>query len=143
MMTDDRRYGTLNFYLERNSLHQRGSYRVATHGLSLYLDDVAQTFDIHDLSSGGCSLHAPAEPFAVGRIFNGDLHIGDTTYLANLKLKVIRHIADSGVACVFQSLSRRQEFMLDKLVLEIQKRNITTHAARKKRKNHSCRNALP
>ena len=132
-MPDDSRYDALDFYIAQNSPHQRGSYRVATQGLSLYLDDVAQTFDILDLSSGGCSLHAPAALLAVGRLFNGDLYIGNTSYLVYLELKVTRHIANSSVACAFQTLTRQQEVMLDKLLLEIQKRNIATPAARKKR----------
>jgi hypothetical protein len=133
MMTDDNRYEALDFHVARTSPHHRGSYRVFTHGLSLYLDDVTQTFDIRDLSSSGCHLNAPAEQLAVGRIFNGDLHIGGTGYLADLKLKVSRHIDGNSIACVFQALSRQQEIMLDKLLLEIQKRSIATHAAWSKR----------
>ena len=132
-MMDDSRYSALDFYIEQNARHQRESYRVATRGLSLYLEDTAQAFDISDLSSSGCSLRAQAELLTVDRIFNGDLHIGNTSYLVDLKLKVIRHITNSSVACVFQALSRQQEFMLDKLLLEIQKRSIATHAARKNR----------
>ena len=133
-MTDDSRYDALDFYIKQYSQHPRGSYRVATHGLTLYLDDVAQTFDIRDLSASGCSLHAPAELLAVGRIFNSDLHIGNTRYIADITLKVIRHIANNSVACVFQTLIRQQEIMLDKLLLEIQKRSIVTYTARRKRK---------
>jgi hypothetical protein len=135
-MLDDDRYATLDFHFALNSPRQRGRYRVATRGLSLYLDDLAQTFDICDLSSSGCRLRAPAELFTVGRILNSNLHIGSTSYLAGIKLKVIRHIANNSIACVFQALSRQQEIMLDKLVLEIQKRSITTHAAWRKREKH-------
>ena len=134
-MIDDGRYDALDFHIAKNSLpQQRGRYRIATHGLSLYLDDVAQMFGIHDISSSGCSLRAPAELLAVGRIFDGDLHIGDVSYIVGLKLKVIRHIANNNVACVFNDLSHQQEFTLDKLLLEIQKRSISTHAMRMKRK---------
>lgn len=131
-MMDDSRYNALDFYIEQDSRHQRTSYRVATHGLFFYLDEVAQTFDVCDLSSGGCCLRAPAESLAVDRILSGDLHIGNASYLTALKLKVVRHIAGGNVACAFQALERRQEFMLDKLLLEIQKRGITIHAARKR-----------
>jgi len=135
-MADDSRYDALDFYIEQHSKHQRGSYRVATHGLTLYLDDVAQTFDIRDLSANGCSLHASAALLTVGRIFNGDLHIGSASYLTDITIKVIRHITGNSVACVFQALSRRQEIMLDKLLLELQKRGIATHTARRKRKKN-------
>ena len=128
MMIDDSRHDALDFSIAQNSPSRRGRYRVVTSGLSLYLDDVAQTFDILDFSSSGCSLHAQAELFTVGRIFDGDLHIGNTTYLVNLKLKVIRHITNGSIACVFHALSIQQEIMLDKLSLEIQKRSIATHA---------------
>ena len=128
MMIDDSCYDALDFSITQNSPRRRGRYRVDTSGLTLFLDDVAQTFDILDFSSSGCSLHAPAELFTVGRIFNGDLHIGNTSYLANLKLKVIRHITNGSIACAFHALSSQQELMLDKLSLEIQKRSIASHA---------------
>ena len=135
-MANDSLYDMLDFYIEQHAKHQRGRYRVAVRGLTLYLDDIAQTFDIRDLSSSGCSLRAQAALLAVGRIVNGNLHIGSTGYLMDLTIKVIRHIADDSVACAFQALSRRQEIMLDKLLLEIQKRSIATHTARRKRKKH-------
>jgi len=135
-MAADRLYDALDFYIEEHAGHPRGSYRVAADGLTLYLDDVAQTFDIRDISSSGCSLRAPAELFAVGRIFNSDLHIGGAKYLMGLTIKVIRHIDNNSAACVFHALSRRQEIMLDKLLLEIQKRGIASHTARRNRKKH-------
>ena len=138
-MLDDHNHDTLDFHIGVNSPLQRGRYRVATRGLSLYLDDVAQAFDIRDLSSSGCNLHAPAGLLAVGRIFDCDLHIGDAAYLTDLKVKVVRHV-DNGVACVFQSLSDTQEIMLDKLLLELQKRGIATQAAQRKRERHRWRN---
>ena len=138
----DSRHATLDFHIALDSPRQRGRYRVATRGLSLYLDDLAQTFDIHDLSASGCNLHAPAGLLAMGRIFDGDLQIGNTSYLAHLKIKVVRHITDNNVACTFQAMSRRQEIMLDKLLLEIQKRNIATHAAQRRRVKNRWRHML-
>ena len=142
MTMQDDSYDTLDFSIVPNSPRRRGRYRVAVHGLSLYLDDAAQTFDIGDLSSSGCYLRSPAELLAVGRIFNSDLYIGTTGFLTGIKLKVIRHVAGSGAACAFQALSRQQEIILDKLLLEIQKRNIATPAARRKREKPACRNTL-
>ncbi|MDR2696533.1 MAG: PilZ domain-containing protein [Deltaproteobacteria bacterium] len=141
-MPDDSRHDALDFTIARRSPCRRGRYRVAARGLSMYLNDVAQAFEIGDLSSSGCNLRAPAELLAVGRIFDSGLYIGNTSYLTNIRLKVIRRLAGGGIACVFQSLSRRQEIMLDKLLLEIQKRSIATHAARGKREKHPCRNTL-
>jgi len=135
-------YATLDFHIALQSPHQRERYRVVTRGLSLYLDDLAQTFAIHDLSSSGCSLHTQTELLVVNRIFDGDLHIGNTSYLTHLTIKVVRHIANSYVACTFQAMSRRQEIMLDKLLLEIQKRNIATHAARRQREKDTWRHML-
>jgi hypothetical protein len=133
-MPDYNSYATLDFHVTLNSPRERGRYRVAARGLSLYLDDVAQKFDLSDCSSAGCRLSAPAKLLTVGRIFDGDLHTGNTSYLTGLKIKVVRHLADNNVACVFQALTRRQEIMLDKLLLEMQKRSIATHATQRKRK---------
>ena len=134
-------YTTLDFFIALNSPRERGRYRVVAEGLALYLEDMAEKFDIHDCSSAGCSLYAPAKLFTVGKIFDGDLHIGNSGYLAGLKSKVVRHIADNSVACAFQALTRRQEIMLDKLLLEMQKRSIATQATRRKGK-HRWRHML-
>ena len=132
-MSDDSCDDVLDFSLTPHTKHPRDSFRVAPHGLTLYLEDVAQSFDIRDLSASGCSLHAPAGLLTVGRIISGDLHIGDARYINALTLKVVRHITDTSVACVFQTLSRRQGIMLDRLLLEIQKRSIAPLVARGKR----------
>ena len=138
MMTDDSSCDTLDFHIERyHAGYQRGCYRIAAGGLSVHLDDPAQTFDLDVLSANGCSLRAPSDMFAVGRILNGDLYIGNTRYLANLRLKVIRHVADNIIACGFSALNSRQEIMLDRLLLEMQKRDITIHAKREKKEKNS------
>ena len=129
-------YDTLKYSIMLNFPRRRGRYRIPTRGLSIYLDDAERAFDIRDLSTSGCNLHAPAELLAVGRICNCDLHIGNASYLTDLKLKVIRHITFDSVACIFQSLSSRQESTLDKLLLELQKRSIATHAVRRRRKKN-------
>ena len=130
-------YDELDFSIALNSPRQRGRYRVATQGLSLHMDDAEQAFDIGDLSSSGCNLRVPEALLAVGQIFGGNLHIGYASYLTDLKLKVVRHISKNSIACTFQALSRQQEITLDTLLLEIQKRGITTYAARRRRKNTS------
>jgi hypothetical protein len=135
-MTDDSRYDALVFHITQNARHGRGRYRVSANGLSLYCDELDQTCDIRDLSSSGCSLRVQAERLIVGRIFNGDLHIGNSCYLADLKLKVVRQLDHNTIACAFQVLSRQQEIMLDKLLLEIQKRSLAARAALRKRKKH-------
>ena len=140
-MPDDPTHATLDFQIKGDVPSQRGRYRVVTCGLSLFLDDVSQAFDIHDLSSSGCHLYDPAGLLAVGRIFDSDLHIGDTSYLADLKVKVIRR-TNYGVACAFQALNDKQEAMLDKLLLELQKREIATQSAQRKREKYRWQNMV-
>jgi len=141
-MTNDCQYNTLDFRIARTTPYQRGGYRVAVRGLSFHFDELAQAFDIRDISAGGCSLNAPVALFTIDRIFDGDLHIGNTSYITHLKMKVVRHIADNCVACAFQVLSCLQGILLDKLVLEVQKRNIVAHTARRKREEEKCRHML-
>jgi len=141
-MPDDNSYAELDFNIALNSPRQRGRYRVDARGLSLHLDDVAQTFPLRDFSSTGCNLCAPAEGLTRGRIFNGTLYIGNVSYLADIKVMVVRHVADNSVACIFRSLTRQQEIMLDKLLLEMQKRRITSYATRRKREKTRCRHPL-
>jgi hypothetical protein len=141
-MLTDNRYATLDFHVALNSPRQRGRYRVTAQGLSLHLDDVGQTFPLRDFSSTGCNLCAPAGGLTVGRIFNGTLYIGGAGYLADIKVMVVRHVAGNSVACIFRALTRQQEIMLDKLLLEIQKRRITTHATQRKRDRYRCRHML-
>jgi len=42
-------------------------------------------------------------------------------------------MVDNLIACAFWALNRQQEFMLSRLLLEIQKRSIAIHAAREKK----------
>ncbi|MDR0467039.1 MAG: PilZ domain-containing protein [Deltaproteobacteria bacterium] len=141
-MTVENHCSTLDFRIALNSPHGRERFRVYINGLSLLLDDVEQTFNIRDISSTGCNLCAEAKSLAVGRTFDGDLHIGGAGYIAGIKVKIVRHVANNSVACIFRALTRQQEIKLDKLLLEIQKRDIATLATRRKRKTYRCRHML-
>ncbi len=127
-MDDDKLYDSLDFHFESTSPLQRGSFRVAVRGLRLHVNDLRQSYPVRDLSAGGCSLNAPARDFALRRILTADLHVGDTPYMEGLTLKTVRHIEENIVACAFQSISLKQEYALDKLLLEMQKRSIAARA---------------
>jgi hypothetical protein len=115
-----------DFHFTSDSPGRRDYFRVAACDLFLRVHELQQALAVRDISASGCSFDAPAARFPEGRILRGDLHVADAAYLTDLRLKVIRRITENRVACSFQQLTLHQEFALDKLVLETQKRDIGT-----------------
>ncbi|MEG2172310.1 MAG: PilZ domain-containing protein [Desulfovibrionaceae bacterium] len=113
----------LSFSLIQVNPVQRSAFRAMVKGLFARFTDGAR-FDVHDISASGCSLAMPLHAYVVGHEFTLDLMAGDKVLLAALQARIVRLIPDGLAACAFMNVSRHQEFKLDKLILEIQKRKI-------------------
>lgn len=66
----------------------------------------------------------PEPRFEKGRLLRLDLLIAGRLFLKGMESLVVRAVPGE-CACAFQNLTRHQELKLDKLVLEVQKRDIT------------------
>lgn len=116
--------GAFNIRFPLDARQQRGAYRASARGLQLRAEDDGAVYDIRNISRLGCRLTAPACPYVVGRTLGVRLEAGGRVLLAGFQARVLRALSDGDLACSFQGLTPQQECVLDKLVLEIQKRQI-------------------
>lgn len=116
-------FDDLSFSLVATNPVQRSAFRAMVRGLFARLEEGAM-FDVHDISASGCSLAMPLHAYKIGFVFTFDLMAGRNVLVAGLQAKVVRLIPNSLAACAFLDVTRHQEFKLDKLILEIQKRKI-------------------
>jgi len=117
---------------------RRQAYRVRVPGLKVSIGEKGEElfFPVLDLSVKGVAF----DPVEYVREFVEDteielsLWLRNKLYLSLLKAKVVR-VGNGIVACQFQNLDYRQELCLDKLVLEVQKKNISLIKKRRNAKN--------
>ena len=112
----------LSFSIGESELpHQRTAYRALVRGLLLKVDDDSGRYNVYDISSSGCSIQNPPEVYDLGRLLTVQLEVRGAPLVRDLSAKVVRVNADGSVACTFVGVTRQQELILDKLVLEVQK----------------------
>lgn len=114
----------IQFSLKSSAPVQRGAYRAMVRGLHVRIEDDDAQYPVHDISAVGFSMVSPSPLYEVGRILKVRLEIRNRPIVYGIEAKVVRWIPSGLVACSFHSLTRQQEYALDKLVLEIQKRQI-------------------
>lgn len=117
----------IEFTLDQAETLHRGAYRTRVRGLQARIDDDNMRYDVYDISASGCSMLAPQNAYEIGRILTMTLEIKGTPIVPYLQAKVVRYVSTELVACAFQESTLAQEFALDKLVLEIQKRQIARY----------------
>ncbi len=113
-----------SFTLNEETQSQRHAYRTNVHGIEVRLNKGEHVFNVVDLSVSGCAFQMPKKLLAEGQAFTLQMEVRQRVILADLRAKVIRSTDGGIVACNFLELTERQEYALDKLVLEIQKRMI-------------------
>ncbi len=113
------------FTLAEDEQGQRLAYRALVHGIEARIGANKATLPVADISVSGCAFQL-CEGFSTkeGDILPLQLEVRGRVIIAQLRAQVIRVTGRGMVACTFMNLSERQEYALDKLVLEIQKRLI-------------------
>lgn len=114
------------FYYESNN--PRRAYRVEVPGLIVLLEDLGCQCAVKDLSAVGIAFYCSRqqERTQPDTVLGLSLYLDGELFLHNVEARIIRRDRDL-VGCEFQNLDRRQEFELDKFVLEVQKRMIDTY----------------
>ncbi len=121
-MSKDSKY---DFFLEDDMQGQRNAYRAMVQGIEARINNGKNVYEVVDISVTGCAVQLPQSiNLAEGASFNVQLEVRGRTILTALRAKVIRVTPSGIVACNFVGMNARQEYALDKLVLEIQKRYI-------------------
>ncbi len=114
-----------DFSLEEDAQSARNAYRAMVQGIEARINGGKSTYEVVDISVSGCAIQLPANiNLAEGATFTVQLEVRGRSILTALRVKVIRVTPKGIVACNFMNMNERQEYALDKLVLEIQKRLI-------------------
>ncbi len=115
---------SFEFSLAEEDQGQRLAYRALVHGIEARISG-KYVQPIVDISVTGYAFQCTnGITVHEGDIFPMQLEVKGRPIIMNLRAKVIRVTSRGVVACNFIDLSERQEYALDKLVLEIQKRFI-------------------
>lgn len=125
MMADFDLTGSLRFEppAEMSGLGRRQAFRAVPPGLTVKVEGTLDSFGVHDISAGGVRINMPEVRFEKDQVLRLALLISGRLYLKGMEILVMRAVPGE-CACAFQNLTRHQELKLDKLVLEIQKRDI-------------------
>jgi len=112
----------------------RQAYRTRVPGLDVRVVTKAgpQDFAVLDISATGFAFSDNPRGYSPGMILSCDLLLGKRLFLGDLKAKVMRVLDQKNIiGCNFETMERRQEIKLDKLVLEVQKRLIELRKAKR------------
>ncbi len=112
--------------LEYSGETRRKAFRIAIPGLKVLVMDWDMEFKATDISAGGVSfsLSEQESPYlSVGQEILISLTIDNKLFLQGLRASVVKAGKDFA-ACRFVDIPLRQEALLDKLVLEMQKNMI-------------------
>lgn len=126
MMDDFDLVGALSFEppADPPGVGRRQAFRAVPPGLTVRQEGTLDSFGVNDISAGGVCIAMPELRFEKGRLLRLDLLIAGRLFLKGMESLVVRAVPGE-CACAFQNLTRHQELKLDKLVLEVQKRDIT------------------
>lgn len=112
----------------------RSAFRTQVPNLSARIGD--KIFKVKDLSVAGIAVFDDECCMESGTKVEIDLMLKDKVFLKELPAEVVRAKKDEGfVGLSFYGLDRRRQALLDKLVLEVQKRVIVK---RKKQIDQDC-----
>lgn len=111
----------------------RQAYRTRVPGLDVRIITKSgpQDFPVSDISATGFAFTDNPRNYSSGMVFSFDLLLSKRLFLGDLKGKVMRVLDKGIIGCNFESMDRRQEIKLDKLVLEVQKRLIELRKAKR------------
>ncbi len=108
--------------IEFESNNKRRAYRVKCK--DFFVEYENKRFKVNDISATGISFWIDEKTsFKEGTEFNLNLLLKEKPILEDLRAKVVRREKDL-VGCEFVDLNRKQVLALDKLVLELQKKEI-------------------
>ena len=124
-------FASVDFTLDDDAAtRQRGSYRTQLPGLAArVLGSREAVWPLADISRSGCGLLADGMPYGEGLHMALQLELHGRSVIAGMEARVVR-VRGGLTACAFCKLTPEQECALDKLVLEIQKRDIRRDSGR-------------
>ncbi len=113
-----------DFFIDEDGNSNRHSYRAHVYGIEARVNKKSTCYGLSDISVSGCSFKVPMIEWSINERFVLQLEVKGRIILGGIKARMVRATQNNVVACSFEGLSEKQEYALDKLVLEIQKRII-------------------
>ncbi len=107
----------------------RHSYRAHVYGIEARINKESRCYNLADISVTGCAFRMNNVPWSVGERLRIQLEVKGRAIISGIDARLVRITSNSIVACSFEKLTEKQEYALDKLVLEIQKRIIALNRA--------------
>lgn len=108
----------------------RVSYRVAIQNALVRIEGREHPYALENISATGLAFHATGSEFKAGQMLVADITGQKRSFLSGLKLEVVRVNKEEGiVACRMVDLDSDNEALIDKLVLEVQKRELARKRA--------------
>lgn len=115
-MPDEYSFNWPNFDLPRKA------YRISLPGLVVWIKEKQHFFVVEDISACGVAFRpfSANDSFQVNQQLSMSIYFKKRLIVKDLLAKVVRR-AEKIIACEFDGLDHRQEYRLDKFVLEVQK----------------------
>ncbi|MFN2268923.1 MAG: PilZ domain-containing protein [Desulfonatronovibrio sp.] len=126
-----------NIKVGYSSSSPRKAYRVSIPNLKIKIKDRPGEFEALDISAGGVafSIKENDNPgLEAGQEIEISLVIKERVFLQELQGKIVK-VTDTFAACEFGDIPLKQEALLDKLVLEVQKKMIELKRKKKEQDN--------
>ena len=105
--------------------NKRRAYRITLSGLYVYLQETSEYLTVRDISATGVSFarKSSVKKFQEKEKVEISIYLDTEPILQNVEGEVVR-IDQNYIPLQFVNLTKRQEYALDKLVLDIQKMQI-------------------
>ena len=108
----------------------RVTYRVSIQDALVHIEGHAAPYALSNISASGLAFYAPDAGFNHGEELIADITGKKRGFLKGLKLEIVRVNRKEGiVACKMVDLDSDNEALIDKLVLEVQKRELARKRA--------------
>ena len=113
-----------SFQMPEDMQGSRAAYRARVPGLEAWVEKHGFSFSVMDLSAAGIGFMDSNQLLTAGELLEFDLLLNKKLILPGCTARVMRILNNGLAGCTFEGLDRHREALLDKLVLEVQKRMI-------------------
>ena len=105
--------------------NQRKAYRINFPGLYVYLVETAEYLSVRDISAAGVavSISSSVKELRKQEKLEINLYLDTEPILENIEAEVVR-LEEKNASLQYVNLNKKQEYALDKLILDIQKMQI-------------------
>ncbi len=116
----------IDFALNDDGMHRREAFRVGARGLGIRFTQDDIYYPLTNISSTGLGFQGNKASYTKFDTYIVQLECQGKIILANIHLRVVRVAPDGVLGCCFVELTQKQTVVIDKLILVLQKRLISS-----------------